>query len=70
MNKQAITYKNDEDMLEAIKTKQRNITIIKIPMYLSMVGLVLPFVGAVLNIYDTKILTVLRVTAVALNYKY
>ena len=65
MNKQAITYKNDEDMLEAIKTKQRNITIIKIPMYLSMVGLVLPFVGAVLNIYDTKILTVLRVTAVA-----
>lgn len=64
MNKQAITYKNDEDMLEEIKTKQRNITIIKIPMYLSMIGLALPFVGALLNIYDTEILTVLRVAAV------
>ena len=53
MKKQTNNYYNDEEMQTIIKAKQRTINIIKIPMYLSLVGLILPIVIVIwLDIYD------------------
>lgn len=64
MNKQIVNYKNDEEMQSIIKAKQRNIKIIQIPMYLSLVGILLPFVGVIFDIYGPIIDTVFRVVPV------
>ena len=64
MNKQTIYYKNDEEMQNIIKEKQRNINIIKVPMYLSLVGLLLPFVSVIFDIYGPTINIVFRTVPV------
>lgn len=51
-------------MQNIIKEKQRNINIIKVPMYLSLVGLLLPFVSVIFDIYDPTINTVFRTVPV------
>lgn len=66
MKKQTNNYYNDEEMQTIIKAKQRTINIIKIPMYLSLVGLILPIVIVIwLDIYDPTMLTILRTIPVA-----
>ncbi len=65
MDKQTANYKNDEEMQTIIKAKQRNIKIIQIPMYLSLVGVLLPFVSAIFDIYGPTINIVFRSVPVA-----